>query len=185
MAALAILTAGVVRQFIFSNHVPEEFSEARIKGAKIAEEIIAQQAFTSRNLEQIAKYDKQKNTSEALILISTELLKNREAGQKAIQLSSQLEKMASEIISIRPSKARDVATAAVTSEVTLVSRLLTYNNYLSQLFEVLRGKFETGISGNGKVKDLITKINDEVGAINELDKRFHDSLAEFDSLVIK
>lgn len=166
-------------------YVPQEFSEARIKGAKIAEEILAQHDFTLQNLDKIGQHNKDKNYTEALLLISNELIKNRDANIKAIQLSSQLETMAVAIASVRPSRARLLATEAVTAEVALVSRLLNYNNYLAQLFEVLREKFSTGNGGNsGQVQKLINKINDEVKAINALDQRFSASLEQFDAIVL-
>lgn len=189
ISALSLLGAFfVVSAFSFfsSKHVPAEFSEARIKGANIAEEIIAQQAFTLRTLDEIALLDKAQNAPEALILISKELIKNRETGIKAIQLSSQLEKMAFAIISIRPSRARETVTAAITAEIGLVSRLLTYNNYLAQLFEVLENKFsnENAQSDSSQVRELINKINDEVNAINDLDKKFNEGLQKFDEFFV-
>lgn len=186
--AVSLLLVAVLAGAYFvtsSKRVPEEFSEARIKGSDIAEEILAQQAFSLKTLEEIARYDKENNATEALILIANELIKNREANNKAIKLSSQLEKMATNLGEIRPSKARESATTAVASEVTLVSRLLSYNNYLSQLFEVLKLKFQSPQKYQSvQVKDLINKINDEVRAINELDKRFNESLANFDAIVL-
>lgn len=184
-----LLLSGVLIVGLYSllsvKFVPEEFSAARIKGAKIAEEIIAQQAFTLGSLEKIGQYNKEKNYTEALLLISNELIKNRDANIKAIQLSSQLEKMAAAIAAVRPAKARFFITEAVTSEVALVSRLLNYNSYLAQLFEVLREKFSTGNGGStGRVQDLINKINDEIKAINELDVRFNGSLQQFDAIVL-
>ncbi|MDP2695658.1 MAG: hypothetical protein Q8O87_00180 [bacterium] len=186
--AAIILPALIIAGYLFlgGDNIPEEFSEARIKGSVIAEEIIAQQENTLQVLAEIERYDKARNTPQALILISNEIIRNREANEKAIRLSSQLQRMASSLNSIKPAVARDLATQAVTAEVTLVSRLLTYNNYLAQLFEVLRDKFEGKIIyASTKIRDLINSINDEVKAINDLNKDFNIALNNFDAVFLK
>ena len=173
-----------VIQFMFSRaHVPSEFSEARIKGAELAKKIVDLSNESLGSLETIAAYDRTGKKSEALILISKEVLKNRDAQGEAIQLSSQLERMARTINDINPTKARVIATEAVSSEVALVSRLLSYDDYLLRLFEALRDKFQNpSFYTNGKVQELVGKINEEAQAINTFNYRFSESLAEFDKL---
>jgi hypothetical protein len=188
IAGLA-LAVGLLIKFIFfpSKVIPAEFSESRLRGAALAQKIVVLANASLNSLSEIADYDKQGNTSEALIAISRQLMKNRELHGEAIKLSSQLEKMARSLPEIKPARARLVATEAVTSEVTLVSRLISYNDYLAQLFEVLRAKFnDTAMAANtnGRVEELIKKINDEAAAINDLDKRFNDALVEFDRLFL-
>jgi hypothetical protein len=164
-------------------NIPAEFSEARINGAELAREIVALSNESLGNLETIAAYDRAGKKSEALILISQEVLKNRNIQQEAIKLSSQLERMARSINDINPTEARVLATEAVSSEVALVSRLLSYNDYLLRLFEALRNKFENPSTyTNGKVEQLVVKINEEAQAINTFNQRFTASLAQFDKL---
>ncbi|MDP3901908.1 MAG: hypothetical protein Q8Q37_02980 [bacterium] len=184
--SIILIAIAIASYWIMSGpNVPQEFSEARIKGAEIAEEILAQQANTLQTLEKIAQFDKARNTAQALILISEEVIRNREANSKAIKLSSQLQRMASALTSIKPNIAQTLATQAVTSEVSLVSRLLSYNDYLSQLFEVLKDKFEGKATyTTTKIQDLINNINDEVKAINDLNKDFTYALNSFDALFI-
>jgi hypothetical protein len=103
---------------------------------------------------------------------------------EAIRLSEQLTVMAEQAPRIRPDYAKELATEAVASEVALVSRLIYYNNYLAQLFETLKVKFEKPWTTylDGQVNDLINKINDEAQAINELNKKFLASMAELDRI---
>jgi hypothetical protein len=182
----AAIGSGLAIAFYFilpGGFVPSEFSEARIKGAGLAEKIVELSNESLANLEAIAKYDEQGNTPEALTLLSKEVIKNRETHEEAIRLSAQLEKMARSLSEIKPARARVLATEAVSSEVALVSRLLSYNNFLLQLFEVLRDKFQNPRSdANGRVEELIAKINEEARAINDFNRRFNQSLAEFDKL---
>ena len=170
--------------FLQRTHVPAEFSEARINGAELAKHIVDLSNESLGSLETIAKYDEAGKKSEALILISKEVLKSRDAQAEAVKLSSQLERMARSINDIEPSSARVLATEAVSSEVALVSRLLSYNDYFLQLFEALRDKFQNpGTNTDGKVKDLVAKINEEEQGINTFNQRFGQSLAEFDKLL--
>ena len=106
--------------------------------------------------------------------------RNRQAREKAIELSIQLETMANNLSQISPASASQTALRAISSETTLISRLITYNDYLNQLLEVLREKFLG--NGNGdKVAELVEKINEEAKAINELNEKFNESMEMFDS----
>ena len=74
----------------------------------------------------------------------------------------------------------------MSSEVALVSRLLSYTNNLIELFGVLRLKFEKpGTQFDGAVAGLIDKINEEARAINSFNQRFNWSLAEFDKIFLE
>jgi len=165
------------------NFVPAEFSEARIRGAAYAEQIVAHAETSVKNLEVIAYFDREGNAPAALDLITKELGKINEVHAAAIGLSGELEKMARYLSDIKPARARLHATEAVSAEVALVSHLLLYNDHLKELFGALHVKFQNqGAYSNGKVNDLIEKVNEETRAINELNRRFNASLAEFDRI---
>jgi len=164
-----------------SSFAPPEFLKARIEGAELAKTIVDSSDKLLGYLDQIAKYDTEGNTQAAFILTGQALAKIHDAQGEAIKLSSRLEAMARNLSDIKPAQARILATEAVSSEVTLVSHLIQYNDYLKQLFEVLRGKFENPSShSNGRVKELVNKVNEEARAINDFNRRFNQSLAEFD-----
>lgn len=184
---LAILVyAGGIFAVSENRSVPEEFSAARIEGAKLAVEIVAASNHSLENLKKIADYDKQGNTSEALVLISQEVVKNQEMQKRAIALSSQLEKMAILIPQIEPTRARLIVTEALSAEVGLVSRLIVYQNTFFELFQVLRLKLEGGASDmDARIGELVSKINEEASAINNLNNKFTTNLAEFDRIFIR
>jgi len=188
---LAAVAAAIVlgfRYIVFPpNYLPSEFSDARIKGAIIAQKVVELSRDTLSRLNEVSKYDQQRNPPEALIAISNALIANRENQVESVRLSSQLTAMAENLSRIQPERARQLATQAVTAEVALVSRLLYYNTYLNQLFETLKVKFEKpGVSYlDGQVQDLITKINDEAQEINRLNKEFSSYMAEFDKIFNK
>lgn len=166
-----------------SYNVPPEFSEARIRGAGLAEEIIAASGFSVQNLATIAIYDREGNFPDALSLVAQEVLKNREIRDRALGLASALEKMAILTSEIKPARARIKATEAISAEVALVSRLITYNDLFLRLFEILRSKFQgQQVDVDGEVEKLVEQINFEARAINELNQKFTAGLAEFDSI---
>jgi predicted RND superfamily exporter protein len=187
-ARIAVIFAAIVLVGYFIFHfasidpksVPEEFLMARQEASLIASEIVSLSDESAANLSDILRFDQEQKYSEALALISEELERNRQAREKAIGLSSQLEIMATNISGISPDSAGQAALQAVSSEAALISRLITYNDYLNQLLEALREKL-TGISNGNSIPDLVSKINDEAKAINDLDKKFNDLIKEFDS----
>lgn len=161
-------------------NIPEDFLRARQEASLIAQEIVTFSGESADNLSEIAQFDQERKYSEALILISGELERNRQAREKAIKLSTQLEIMAKSVTQISPPSAAQIAIQAISSETALISRLITYNDYLTQLLEVLREKF-LGKSDGDKISELISKINDEARAINDLNQKFNDIIKEFDS----
>jgi hypothetical protein len=189
---LLILTVGIGIYFIFKSlaspkeFIPEEFSEAKNRGAEISQKIVNLSTASLEGLNKISEYDKAKNYPEAIIQVSKEIVQNRANREEAIKLASQLEKMASSLSKISPKKAQQIATEAVSYEVVLVSRLLSYNEYFNQLFDVLTKKFKYGTNNtNDKVQELINKINDETRAINELNMKFNNAIKKFEQVFQK
>jgi len=153
---------------------------ARQEASVIASEIVSLSNESTNNLNEIAQLDKEKKYTEALLLVSRELERNRQAREKAIKLSVHLETMAKNLNQISPASASQLALQAISSETGLISRLITYNDYLTQLLEVLREKFLGKNIGN-KIPELIAKINDEAQAINDLNQKFNEIMKEFDA----
>ncbi len=173
-----------VRYLLFgSSVVPPEFIEARQKGASLAEQVAFLSNKSLASLNEISKYDADKNYSEALIRISRALIENKEINDRAVQLSTQLARMAERVPEIGPTKGRQIASEAITYEVALVSRLIGYNNTLRELFELLKRKFtgmfpdvEDGVAG------FIASINTDAKAINGLNEAFTEALQRFDAV---
>jgi hypothetical protein len=166
-------------------NVPPEFISARDRGALLASEIVDLSRQSLTRLAQIAEFDQERKFNQALALISEELIEYQKSQDTAARLASQLEIMARLLPEIKPSRAREIAAEGVSAEVALVSRLVTYNDKLRDLFVVLQLKFNTrNVSGelDGRVNELINKINEQAKAINQFNKRFDDAMAEFDTI---
>lgn len=178
---IILLLAYFVLRFLTveTKNVPEDFLRARQEASLIASEIVVISNESTNNLNEIAQLDKERKYTEALVLISQELERNRQAREKAIKLSVQLETMAKNLSQISPASASQVALQAISSETALISRLITYNDYLTQLLEILREKF-LGKNEGDRISELLVKINDEIQAINDLNRKFNEVMGEFD-----
>ncbi len=159
--------------------IPEDFLRARQEASVIAASIVAISNESTNNFEKIAALDNEGNYTDALILVSQELERNRQAREKAISLSIQLETMAKNLDKITPSSAGQTALEAISSEAALISRLINYNDYLMQILDILREKF-LGRADGDKIPELISKANNEAQAINDLNQKFNDIMKGFD-----
>ncbi len=179
---IIILLAYFILRFLAvePRNIPKEFLGARQEASLIAQDIVAISNQSTDNLAKIAAFDQERKYTEALLSVSQELDRNQQAREKAVKLSVQLEMMAKNLAQISPASAGQIALQAVSSETALISRLITYNDYLAQLLGVLQGKF-LGKSDGDKIPELISKINEEAQAINELDQKFNNLMKEFDS----
>ena len=186
--ALVFTAAAIVlilRYVVFpTKFLPWEFTEARLKGADIAQRIVELSRGTLARLNDVSRYDQERNYNEAVVSVSQAVIENRQNQVEAVRLSSQLEEIARHITKISPSRARSLATDAVSSEIALVTRIIYYNDYLFQLFEALKAKFEKPNLSylDGQVNELINSINDEAQSINDLNKHFIQVMAEFDTI---
>ena len=176
-----ILLAYFVLRFLAVDvkNIPEDFLRARQEASLIAQDIVTISNESTNSLGEIARLDEERKYSEALALVSKELERNRQAREKAIKLSVQLETMAKNLAQISPASAGQTALEAISSEAALISRLIIYNDYLTQLLEILRGKF-LGDNQGDKIPELIAQINGEIQAINDLNRKFNEVMGEFD-----
>ena len=178
--ALAIYFVG---RFVLAKPqtIPSEFLKARQQASLIAADIVGVADESSKKLEEISKLDGERKYADAIKLVAQELEHNNQARQRAIYLSNQLETMAKNVPNITPGSAAQKALEAVSLETTLINRLITYNDYLNQLLGILRDKFlGQNKNSHDKITELVSKINEEAKAINEINQKFNDKLSDFD-----
>lgn len=160
-------------------NIPSDFLVARQNAFLIARDIVSISDKSTDKLNEIAQFDKERKYTEALFLVSQEIERNRQTREKAIRLSGQLEIMARNLSKISPSSAGQVALEAISSETALISRLIAYNDYYVRLLEILREKFLGKMNGD-QISELISKINNEARAINDLNQKFNEMMKKFD-----
>jgi hypothetical protein len=162
--------------------VPESFAEARVNGALIAEFL---NDFSSKSLDaikEIEEKDKGQKYDEALNLTILELDRVQEARIKTIELLGELEKMAASIPSVPQDEAQALGMQAISTEISLVDRLLNYNEKTRQLLDILRKKFTsyTPENFNAEMEQITKAMNDDALAINELNRKYQSLMEEFD-----
>ena len=179
---LIILIFYFVGSFIFmkTETIPSDFLSARQEASLIAQGIVGMSNESAKKIDEIADLSNKEDYTEALNLVVSEMERNREIRQKAIELSSSLESMTRSSSKIYPDSSARIALEAVSVETTLISRLVDYNDYLNQLLEILQMKILGKGDSHQKIIDLISKINDEANAINDLNQRFNDLMKVFD-----
>lgn len=179
---LIILVFYFIGRFIFvrTNNIPSDFLKARQEASVISQIIVNLSSDSAKRIEEISILDSQAQYTEALNLIVSEMNKNREIRQKAIELSSSLETMAKNASDIYPDSSASVALEAIGIETTIISRLINYNDYLNQLLEVLQLKLLGKNNLHKKINELIGRVNEEAKEINKLNEKFNDLMAQFD-----
>ena len=159
--------------------VPAKFLEANRTGVSIAENIVTLSKESAERIAVISNLDKEGKIAEALDLVYRELERNKEMREEAVRLSRELEIMAGAVEEINPENFRVRALQAINAEVSLMNRLINYNDYLFQLLTALRDKFLYNIAPpKDKIDELIAKINTETQEINELNTRFNEEIRE-------
>lgn len=187
MAALAgiILGLGFLAYDFFNwKTVPEEFNQARAAGVLIGQNIVRLSSRSLEGLEQISQLEQAGKYQEAISIVTKAIDNNRQAREEAFRLSRELEKMVVQLDKIEPLSARELATSAIGHEINLINQLINYNDFLLRLFSLLNQKFNGQLPQNpdGQVKELLTAINGQAEIINDLNKKFNDTMAEFDRL---
>ncbi|MFA5173257.1 MAG: hypothetical protein WC435_02575 [Candidatus Paceibacterota bacterium] len=163
--------------------VPKEFLEANQQGALIATQIVDFSKKSVSNIDKINDLDREENYSEALNLIMEEISRNEEMKKEAYNLSFELAKMAETLKEIKPKVATETALRGINYETSLIIRLINYNAFMGNLLITLRDKFTGKMVEEGKVGEIIKKINDEATAINDLNEQYKAAMNEFDEKI--
>ncbi|MBS3902790.1 MAG: hypothetical protein KGZ30_00205 [Anaplasmataceae bacterium] len=183
-----LVIAGAIIAYVFSggSGVPGEFSEARSRGALIAQSIVSLSQESTSVLEEINRLDRQGRLSEALALTTNLMEKNDELRNRAIELSREVEAMTLSLESLRDGEAQEVALESIASRLAMVSGLISYSNNFEELLSVLQGKFRgQPVKGARPVNTIINEINSQVEAINNFDQEAQRSIERFDAIIGK
>jgi len=163
--------------------VPNEFSEARMNGALIARDIVDLSSQSVDDLKLINSLDKKGDFTAAIDVITQTVHTGWQIREKAIDLSRSLENMTNSLSGIKSTEARQLAFESISNRLALISRLVNYSTYLGQLLEVLRHRFTGDFSDGDQVPVIISKINEEIQAINEMNVAADKAIKKFDELI--
>lgn len=162
--------------------IPPDFKEARTQGAIISQSIVNTSNSLTDDLNRISELERERKISEAVDLTTTLFERSEEVKRQAHDLSDQLEKMTGALSDIPDPEARALALESITGRLALISRLISYSDYLGQLLTNLRNRL-SGETAVGNIQEMINQINAEVIAINNFNRQAADAMDEFDKLV--
>jgi hypothetical protein len=181
VAVGVIALGGVAIAYFSSASVPRAFFESRLQAAGAANNLAVLINNSLANLQRIEQYENNNSNDQALELLSYEIDQKQEKQNAAVFLASSLEQMAQAAMTISSAGARGLAIEAVTSGVSMVSRIVSYNNSLDQLFTAIQSKLRNGSSPAGvNIRTLLATLNNDGKAINDLNNSFNAALKKFD-----
>ncbi len=182
-AAIVLGGYGASRLFSFSQGVPSEFQDARLRGALIAQNIVNLSNDSRKNIEKISALDKEGKFSDALAITLDAAKKSEDIRNQAVALADEIGVMTKALSGIQSFEARQAALESIASRLALLNKLINYSNYLSDLLKALQDRFE-GVPGSAKqVAVLVNQINAEVQAINTFNGQAGQAMDRFDAIV--
>jgi len=185
VAFLVVLFGGTVVTYLAgraNGRIPSEFTESRLQGALIAQNIVKLSNESVRDLETIGKLDRERNYDEALNIAVLAVVRSQKIRSEAIKLSEELEKMTRALSGIDSQEARQAAYESISARLALLSRLINYSGYLGEILDALKGRF-TGKIPPTDLTPLVGQINLEIAAINDLNRRASEAMDRFDDIV--
>ncbi len=177
-----VIAAIIGFKFLSPSGIPKEFTDSRIQGAMIAQDIVNLSNQSVDDIGKINQLDKQGNLLEATNVALETIQKSKDIRTQAVELSNQVSKMTASLSSIESFEARQAALEAISNRLALISRLINYSDYLNQLLQALQEKF-AGRAGDEKVQEAIVQINAEVTAINNFNTQSTQAMNRFDAIV--
>jgi hypothetical protein len=187
LAFLILIAAGYAfaRFWQGRNQAPRDFTDARLQGAAIAENIVTLSTQSTNDLEKVNQYDKEGDYTNALALTTNLVVQSQQIRDQAIALSTQVENMTKSLSSINSEDARQAALEAITSRLALVNQLINYSGDLGTLLDTLRDRFTGKPMPAGKVQALVNQINTDVAAVNNFNTQATQAMTQFDSIMAK
>lgn len=167
----------------FDGGVPKEFSEARLQGAMIAQNIVELSSKSTLDLESIGRLEKAGDYKGALEVVAGAVKRSQEIRENALKLSNELERMTKSLSDLGSFEAQQSALEAISNHLALVSRLINYSAYMGDLLSIIQSKLSGDWSRSGQVQELLNQVNAEVTAINSFNNQANQAMERFDAII--
>lgn len=183
--AIVVLGYAVVRFTQGSGAVPRDFTDARLQGAIIGQNIVNLSNQSTETLAQVNALDQKQDYTSALAATADLVTQSQEIRDQAIQLSGQIEQMTTALSGISDLNARQAALESISNRLALINQLINYSGDLGKLMDVLRSRFSSKGGTNAEVQALVNQINTDVNAINNFNSQAGQAMDRFDAIVNK
>jgi hypothetical protein len=165
------------------NQVPIAFTNARLQGALISEDIVDISTSSTVELAKVNQDDQAGNYNDALTLTTNLITQSQQLRDQAVQLSNQIGIMTQSLSSINSFPAQQAALESISSRLALINQLINYSSDLDHLLEVLQARFSGQYEAPGTVNTIVNQINIDVNAINNFNAQATTAMAQFDKIV--
>jgi hypothetical protein len=165
------------------NQVPLAFTNARLQGALISQDIVGISTSSTTELAKVNQYDQQGDYADALALTTTLINQSQDLRNRAVELSNQIGIMTQALSQINSLTARQAALESISSRLALINQLINYSADLDRLLAVLQARFSGKYEPKGTVQALVDQINTDVNAINNFNAQAGQSMDQFDKIV--
>ena len=166
--------------------VPQEFTDARLQGAVIAQNIVNLSNQSTADLVQVNVLDEKRDYVNALALATNLVTQSQDIRDQAVALSSQIGEMTKSLSGISDFNARQAALESISLRLALINQLINYSADLSRLEDALQARFAgTSAASPAEVAALVNQINTDVNAINNFNSQAGQAMDRFDGIVGK
>jgi flagellar basal body-associated protein FliL len=162
--------------------VPTAFTQARLQGAVVAQNIVDLSNQSTADLTKVNQFDKDGDYTDALTLTTSIASSSQEMRDEAVSLSNDVSDMTKSLSSISSFSAQQAALESISSRLALINQLVNYSGDLGNLLDVLRDHFTGKSYDNTQVQSLVNQINTDVNAINNFNTQANQSMNTFDKL---
>jgi hypothetical protein len=167
------------------NQIPQSFTDARLKGAAIAENIVNLSSSSTTELAQVNTLDKQGNYTNALSMTTDLVTQSQTLRDQAVQLSNQIGAMTQALSQVDSLDARQAALEGIADQLALINQLINYSGDLDKLLLTLQNHFTGKAWRPNDVTTLVNQINTDVAAINNFNTQATQAMQKFDTIVNK
>jgi DNA repair ATPase RecN len=183
--ALVVIGYLVVRFMDAKTGVPQDFTDARLQGAIIAQNIVNLSNDSTANLEQVNTLDQAHDYASALKIVTNLVSQSEDLRNQAVALSNQIGAMTQALSGISDFNAQQAALESISNRLALINQLINYSGDLSQLLTVLQERFSGTGGTNAEIAALVNQINTDVNAINNFNSQAGQAMDRFDAIVSK
>jgi DNA repair ATPase RecN len=187
LAFVGLIAAGlaVVLFTRDTNAIPEDFKNARIQGAIIAQNIVNLSNQSNSDLLKVSEYDRKGDYTPAIELTANLVSQSQQIRDQAVELSAKIAAMTKALSNISAFPARQAALESIASRLALLNQLITYSADLSRLLDMLHAHFNGHERTAQEVQGLVNQINTDVNAINNFNSQAGQAMDRFDKIVGK
>jgi hypothetical protein len=167
------------------NRIPQSFTDARLKGAAIAESIVQTSSSSTAELAQVNTLDNQGSYTDALTKTTELVTQSQALRDQAVQLSSQIGAMTQALSGVNSTEARQAAFEGIADQLALINQLINYSGDLDRLLLTLQNHFTGKAWRANDVTAEVNQINTDVNAINNFNAQATQAMQRFDQIVNK